>query len=199
MSNAKYVKQMNQAFEHENGYQISSRDINDMNKRNSATTYGEITEQGLNKMLKGIRKKDKVFADLGSGTGRSVISAALNYNFSRCVGVEMSRDRFNMSKRILKNMKGGSKSVKNKLQKVRFINNDAREVDISDMDVIFISNLCFNDQLNADICRKLETESNGRLDVFCSAELPTTVGRVKRKFNVEMSWMPDSEIYHYIF
>jgi SAM-dependent methyltransferase len=199
MTTVKYVKQMNRAFDNENGYQISSRDINNMKQRNSATTYGEVTEQGLNDMLKGIRKKDKVFADLGSGTGRSVICAALNFNFSRCIGVEMSRDRFRMSQRILKDMKGGSKTVQNKLQKVRFINSDARDIDISDMDVIFISNLCFNDQLNTDICRKIESEKQGRLDVFCSAELPTTVGRIKRKFNVEMSWMNDSEIYHYTF
>mmetsp|Transcript_10032 Transcript_10032/g.19248 ORF Transcript_10032/g.19248 Transcript_10032/m.19248 type:complete len:293 (-) Transcript_10032:567-1445(-) len=58
------------------------------------STYGFITFEGLESMLKGIDARGKTFYDLGSGIGGATIGAAmLHPELEKAVGIELSIDR----------------------------------------------------------------------------------------------------------
>jgi len=60
----------------------------------SAATYGEITALGFAQLAHRLKLgPDDVFADLGSGTGKTVLQAASEFGASRAWGVELSPSR----------------------------------------------------------------------------------------------------------
>ena len=60
----------------------------------SAATYGEITTLGFAQLAHRLKLgPDDVFADLGSGTGKTVLQAASEFGASRAWGVELSPSR----------------------------------------------------------------------------------------------------------
>jgi len=96
--------------------------------------YGEITYEGFSAVLeKAHPQPGEVFYDFGSGTGKAVILAALLYDFSKAVGIEILGDLYEASQEVL------GKFEPKTNQKVEFIKADYRDVDFSDADIIFIN------------------------------------------------------------
>src|SRR5688572_30636458 len=58
-----------------------------------AFTYGEVTPESVQMMLETVQPQPgEVFYDLGSGTGKAVIFAAILADFARCTGIELVED-----------------------------------------------------------------------------------------------------------
>jgi hypothetical protein len=86
-----------------------------------------------------------IFYDLGSGTGKAVIAAAMNHNFSACYGIE-----------ILESLYDSSVVVKEQWDKTQHITHvdfffgsflDMNVKDWTDGDVVFANSTCYNNDL----------------------------------------------------
>jgi SAM-dependent methyltransferase len=151
-----------------NGYIISSQARNKLSFHDKSHTYGEVIPDTFHKVLTAVKpKKGEVFYDLGSGTGKAVMMAALMFPFAKTVGVE-----------ILKDLHGTAESIKARFdteikphldnypkdQEIEFINGDFLQVDFSQADVVFAHSTCYHDELWSMLQRKfLEVKVGARV------------------------------------
>ena len=147
--------------------------------------YGEITKSGVDTLLKEIKKRksitsDDVFYDIGSGNGKLPIHIALISEFSKVKGIEISDIRYMYSNHILKNTVGS-------IDNIEFINDDVKNIDISDATVIFINDVLFSEE---DVEHIFEKASKG-----------THIISFKRKsddvINLDVSWYPLPSPFNY--
>jgi SAM-dependent methyltransferase len=147
--------------------------------------YGEITKSGVDTLLKEIKKRksitsDDVFYDIGSGNGKLPIHIALISEFSKVKGIEISDIRYMYSNHILKNTVGS-------IDNIEFINDDVRNIDISDATVIFINDVLFTEE---DVEHIFEKASKG-----------THIISFKKKsddiINLDVSWYPLPSPFNY--
>ena len=103
--------------------------------------YGEISFDSLQQIysfpkIQKYLETNKNFCDLGSGTGRIVIATALMYaNFNQYCGIELLKDLYDKSNEILNNF---IKIKKDFATRIKFINNDFFNIDLSNYDIIFM-------------------------------------------------------------
>ena len=153
-------------------------------------TYGELTNDGLKTMLNEIDTENKVFYDLGSGKGSVVINAVNNFpNLKKSVGIEIVKDRHNdaINKRDKEDLK----------DKIEFIQEDifSDKINLQDADIIYISNLCFSEEMNNSIAKKIDNEVKSGTIVFTSRKIPLeNVGETSNT-SVKQTWMNGSNIY----
>lgn len=175
-----------------NGYELSDQDIMAFNLFEYASTYGEITRDGLKEMLKGINTQDKIYYDLGSGLGKSVIWAAVDHNMISN-GIELSNNRHEKALFLLSQVPDQFKD------RIKLFNDDILKKDISNGNVIFISNLCFPQHVNSQLTKKVSQELQPGSIIFCSKELdPNPKLKLIKTMPIEMSWSPKSDINQYI-
>lgn len=128
--------------------EISALGHNSDRELGAQGTYGEITYEGVDKMLGFLRlEAGDTFYDLGSGTGKVVMQAVLGSRASLGVGVELSENRHKLAEMALGRLQTEPRFAEGARQldgkEVRFANGDATKVDPSDGTVIFMCSLCF--------------------------------------------------------
>ena len=62
-----------------NNYMGGNDDSSEFKRKNYKYTYGELTKDGLESILKNINCTDKIFYDLGSGKGNVIINSIKLY------------------------------------------------------------------------------------------------------------------------
>ena len=165
-----------------------------------AITYGELTLDGLTQIMNHDLNdpnelnelNDKVFVDLGSGYGNVVINVMKNFKgLFKGIGIELSETRYNTA---IEKLKSESKEIQ---KKIHFSCNDILDdgFHYSDFDIIYISNLCFSDEVNEKITNKIRSECNENTRIFCSKKL---VGiEPDNAFDVKQTWTDKSNINYY--
>jgi SAM-dependent methyltransferase len=105
--------------------------------------YGEIDFDSLKKIIEYANpKKDGVFYDLGSGTGRVVLECHILFNFKKSIGIELLKDLHNKSLEVARKFNANVKPIiSNNLtsKEFEFINKSFFEVNLSDADVILMN------------------------------------------------------------
>ena len=119
--------------------------------------YGEITSKGVESLKKFITSKventeNLTFYDIGSGNGRLVLHMSLISNFKKIVGIELDRIRYLYSLSL-------EEQIINQ-KNVTFINHDAKCLDLSDADVVFMNDVLFENQDIESIVSKLKHGSH---------------------------------------
>ena len=142
--------------------------------------------------------KDKVFVDLGSGNGNIVIDAMRNYtDLYKSIGIELSEDRHNVAMKNLDNFKNEKKLLH---KNIHFFNEDILDSkwNYIDFDIIYISNLCFSDEINKRLSEKINNECKGDTHIFCSRPLYQLSKIPPPKiFQVPQTWTSKSNINYY--
>jgi DNA replication protein DnaC len=134
-------KLLKSVYKEVNGYQITPKEKTLVDTNGSAV-YGEITYQGINTLRKNIKfKKDDVFYDLGSGTGKVCLQIALQEQIYSVKGIELSSTRHSHAINALKKIK--SQNI-NLLSDIEFIEQDMTEVDLSDATIVYLNSVCYN-------------------------------------------------------
>ena len=171
-----------------------------------ALTYGEVTYFGMQSLLhacgwgEGECKTGGVFYDLGCGSGKAVVAAALTRTpaFDRCVGVELlpslaacaqtaaTRAASMMrSDLLLQSTPPGSP-----LPELVILQQDLANCIVDDADLVFVSASCFSDALLAAILRNAAGMKRGA--VFATSRLPPNFQvagwDLERTCWVKMSW-----------
>ena len=153
-------------------------------KNGYAKTYGELTLEGLKTLLFNVKTKDKTFIDIGSGKGSVIINLVNNYPLIKeVIGIELDKERYEISlERIKKEV------LKKNQKKIKLINGDMlKDINYSNCDIVYISNLCFSENLNNKIAEKLNKELPEKALVFTSNELKDIRENTSKKFSIKQS------------
>ncbi|MFO1259021.1 MAG: class I SAM-dependent methyltransferase [Gammaproteobacteria bacterium] len=135
-------KTLQQAYKNVNPAYLSKQTRDEMNIQDDAFVYGEIDPQSLLNLIEIAKpKKNEVFYDLGSGSGRAAIAAALCFDFAEVVGIEFLRPLYLLSQNQW-SMIQAEQNTKN--IKLSFTCGDYYDLDISAADIVFF---------NATACR----------------------------------------------
>ncbi len=145
-------------------------------------TNGEILRPGVENLFEHILKLKRdinpndVFVDIGSGSGKLLIHAAIKLPLKTFVGIEIVEERVKYSKHILSKFNPGVD------KKVFFINKDARDFDLSIAKIAFFNNTYFSDKLVDEIYQKLPVGCH-----IITAK-PVNCKYLKDIFRLEVSW-----------
>lgn len=157
------------------------------------SAYGELTNNGLKELFKNIETDNKIFYDLGSGNGTLIIRSILLYNLQKAIGIELSKKRYEYAINLYNKLK--NPELKNK---INFYNDDLFLIDISDADIIYISNLCFSNRNNRELGLKIKNSIKKKCIIFCSKEIPFINKENKSIINLSQSWNNNCYVYKYI-
>jgi hypothetical protein len=160
-------------------------------------TYGELTGEGMNKIVKfleskNIKPSNSTFIDLGCGNGKTLAYATV-YGFKQARGAEIVEARYEYAekKRALleERMRERitiSKSDIFNLPKNYFPSNS----------VIFVSNLLFPEPTNQELINYLSANTPADSIIIVS-KVPPNLYKLKliEKIHVPMSWASNSECY----
>ena len=138
----------NNIFENIEGSRISraetkSRNLGD----NKEFTYGEIELLDIAPVFAlCCPKADDIFWDIGCGAGKCLVAVALLYpQFRAICGVEYLEQLSECCRRNIETLSD---------QRTRVVCGDLRNVDWSDADIIYCSNICFGNELNEGLFKK---------------------------------------------
>lgn len=131
-------------------------------------TYGEIDPKSLYRALASLRlRRGDILADLGSGSGKVVLQAALQSNCKKVVGVEVIGVRHEDAMRAHANLLLKMPDV---ARRITFIKDDFLKADLSEVTVAYMANKVFDENLPNDVLIMLKNLPNLRA-VVCMDEL----------------------------
>jgi len=175
---------------------------NDLPKTTAAgqhnLTYGEIEWPTLKLMVEYAQKQTIPgrFYDLGCGRGRAVLYMALSGLFINSVGIEVLPERVALAQQALQKLRASIPiaGAKVKLYEASFLNPAFK---YKDARMVFLSNMCFDNETQEALFKKLNAEMPKGSLVFCS-KMP--VGQIPAFESVAvervpMTWTPTSEIH----
>jgi hypothetical protein len=189
-------KQIHKLYQNKSGY------MNNLEKyKDHHVTYGEVTQEGIEKLIDAYNKQPitsydknrRTFYDLGSGIGKNVIVVALLVPEIKSRGIEIVQERHDMAIHSYKQIK--SLSLRDRID---FVCGSFMDAKLDDAAWIYLSNLCFSEKLNEQISEKIHKEVGINTMIACSKELklPKKDYSVER-LNIPMTWDNNSMTYLY--
>lgn len=164
--------------------------------------YGESHLPSLYGLFNEISPKPgEIFYDLGSGSGRLVLYAALSFPFAKCIGIELLDDLINIAQTKLELCKKELPNLPDfdasKLGEIEFIHADFRKIDISNANIIYIASTCFDDEFMLDLALHLENQllAGTRIITF-SRPLPSKQFKIIKNRLYPMEWGQVTIFFH---
>jgi SAM-dependent methyltransferase len=152
-------------------------------KKGYSPIYGELTEKGAITILRYLKKKRNLktlnFADLGSGNGKPCFFFAPYVK--NAYGVELSKERYDIS---LKH---------NTFKNVTFYNEDMFDMSYENIDLVYISNLCFSSEINEKLAHMLYSDLPDKAIILSSH--PLNIPGRSHILYVWMTWSERSPIH----
>ncbi len=174
------------------GFGIPQEEKDLITQKGGIPTYGEILPSSLQTILNDLHiKEGQTFYDLGSGVGKSVVQAFLEYPFSKAVGIELSPTRFKQAEVVAQKLKNRT---------LEFRNEDFVMSDISDADVIYMASTCYPDELMNKLLDRFVTLKDGTI-IISLRSLPhraLSLGfKLINKYSLPMTWIERNSVYVY--
>ncbi len=144
-----------------------------------------------------IPSQKRIFWDLGCGTGRALVAAAMSGRFDTVCGVELLAGLAQTSQEAVDTFQKEGKDCGADGVKFTVLHDDMGNVNWSDGDVIYLSSTCFPEELMRAICKKTKALKSGTRIISLKA-LPTLNEdlRPMGDYRVKMSW-GTSELFIY--
>jgi len=159
-------------------------------------TYGEVTYEGFSKMVEITKpKRNEVFYDLGSGTGKAVFIAS-QCDFSQLVGIEIIKELHESAQNVLNTYKNSPNNKYNMDERIRFINSDFTKTDISDADVLFLNATCMYYELFPVFLAKLEQCKKGTRIITNSVSIRSTSYKIQSVGYFPFTWGNEEVFIH---
>jgi precorrin-6B methylase 2 len=154
--------------------------------------YGEIVFEPFIALLSLCKpNSETVFYDLGSGTGKAVIAAAMVFNPAKSCGIEL----FSLLHQAALSQKACLKKISGYqtiAQHIEFRNEDLQKSKLSEANLIFINSTGFLGETWLTISKHLEQINSGSLVISTSKPLRSEQFIVIKNTFVLMSWGPAS-------
>jgi len=160
-------------------------------------TYGEVTYHGFLRMLAMMKlNKGDVFYDLGSGTGKAVILAALLVPFSKIVGIEILKELYDTSCTVFSFYRQLTSQNNTTHPFVSFMHGDFKKADISDANIIFMNATCMHYEFEIPFIRKLEQLKKGTKIITNTITIPTEKYSIHKIGLVPFTWGEEEVFIH---
>ena len=173
--------------------QLTEKDIEKYQPKPS--TYGEVTSLGARQlfyymgMTDDFNNKDSiVFFDLGSGVGRLVMQAYMELpRISQSIGIELAPLRHQDAVHAWEQLQPLAEETRRKIPteqdiiptaKLDLVEGDFLEADLSEATHIYISSLCFTEDMMYKIAKKIESDAP---NVQCVATLKSFPSQFEKK------------------
>jgi SAM-dependent methyltransferase len=191
------AKIFNLLFNNIDGFSISMNNRKRLNLDSKELTYGEITFLAFRKILAHVNPKPgEIFYDLGCGTGKVVVAAALLAPWKEVFGIEILEDIFNKAMNVKKQYDDYAKNHSLNLPPINLINTDLKAYDFSNADVIYIASTCFDYDFMEEFGTKCTQLKSGSRVITLTKELHNPDLEKKVSFSVPMTW-GDSTVHIY--
>jgi len=174
-------------------------------KQNYPLTYGELTYDAIAILAKYLTTISPnvvrhIVIDIGSGVGKLPLYTS-GYNVvTRAIGIELVQARHNEAMQLLNNMR---ETYPNETSKVELINGDMLQQDYkaltgSQPALIWVSNLCFDDELTTRLFNKLAAELSPGTIIITSKTVQHPKITKLEDITVPMSWSNGSIVFVHI-
>lgn len=159
--------------------------------------YGEIECDTFLAIFKEIPiNEHTIFYDLGSGSGKSLLTIALNFNLAKVVGVELlpglcklANTKIIEAKNIIKSLDINQYIVlKKRLATISIINADLLNINLLNCDIVFINATCFDYYFWEKIIRNLFNLKKNSYVVLASKKLSHAYFQLISTKNILMSF-----------
>jgi len=176
-------------YQHINAFGIPEHETKLIEERGGAPTYGEIKPESLATIFNdiGVTNKD-VFYDLGSGSGKTVIQAYLEFPFKKVVGVELSEKRYNYALEVLQVLR--QRDLVDPARPIEFILGDFAEVPFDGATVIYMCSTCYSNELMEKLAEKFSHLKKG-LHVVSLKQIPNHASyglELVKEYRLPMTW-----------
>ncbi|MBI2051348.1 SAM-dependent methyltransferase [Candidatus Roizmanbacteria bacterium] len=173
------------------GYALSLRGRKKLPFYDRGLTYGEIVPDSFFTILKEVEPKDgEMFYDLGSGTGKAVILAALLFNFSKAVGIEIVEDLHHTAEKILVRFNEEIRPTLPNSAKtdIVFQCSDFLTSDFFEANIVFAHSTCFHDGELKVLTKKFENLKEGTRIITVSKSIDSPNLRIIDTQEHPFSW-----------
>jgi SAM-dependent methyltransferase len=158
------------------------------------TTYGTITDKGLEKLVNKLKiNKNDIFLDAGCGEGNVLIYFAKNTSINKLTGIEYVKERFEKSEKNIKNEKLNSK--------IKVINGNMYDKENSNIflnsTIIFTCSTCFSEELMNYI--KNKCENNNKLKYFITQKKLLNNSKLNYLGDIETDCSWSKNCLHHIY
>ncbi len=185
MNKNEIIQIINKLYKKINSTKISVNYRELHNIKDNSFTYGEIEVEEFLKILDLVDfRRDSIFYDLGSGSGKAVISAYLYKNPQKAIGIEYIPDLVNISKQVLLKLKEILKSD----VPIEFINDDIKNYDFTDGNIIFAHATCFSEELLKSIFEKIKKLKPNSYIIIVTKELKADFLKLLFQKEFRFSW-----------
>ena len=135
-----------------NGDEIPLGDQHAIDASGGHEAYGELTVRGMRELRSRLRPQHgDVFYDLGSGCGRSVVQAALEWPVARAVGVELAASRHSVGQDALARVSEDALRARIVLRRGDIIACEGCE----DATIVYVASLLFDDAFMSRLAARL--------------------------------------------
>lgn len=150
-------------------------------------TYGEITKDGIEKIIQKITQYKKIsdkdiFIDIGSGCGKLALHLAVKTNIKTIIGVEIIGIRNKYAKHIQNQIN---------IESTFFINKNIIDFDLSISTIIFINGVYFGEELINKIWDKIPKGCHVIINQTMNCKL------LKENFILDVSWNKKGHKFYY--
>lgn len=154
---------------------------NAFDKPGSELTYGETAYVGLSRILHAFRvRPGQKFLDMGSGKGKLVCFAALHFKLE-AAGIELIPSFVSIIRRY---------TQKRAMGRVTFLQGDFMLMNLSDADVVFVTQTCFTRETRALLSRKLSELKRGAKVASLTYPIKNDDFQRVRRMKVPTTWGP---------
>ena len=182
-------------FENVYGSNVSQDARKALKLQGSEFTYGEVEYLYFVPLLKmAAPKSGGVFWDLGCGTGKGLVAAALSENhFDKICGVEfietLAQTARLTTKRYSEMAVAKGYETKERMQNLfNVVQGDMTKVDWSDADLIYVSSICFPDSLIHNLVELGKKLKAGTRILTLKIWEDRSTYRVLHNLRIKMSW-----------
>lgn len=194
------------------GKAASKKEREEQSLKATTLVYGEISFEAFGIVIEKIKKvygkpdvgtsgekgvlqnRGGTFYDLGHGTGKAIVAAAILHNFDQCIGFEILEGLFSVSldMQASYNTRGKSKLTDREFDTFcTFLHADFLDIkakDWRDGDVVFANSTCYDDELMNKIAILALGMKKGSFFVTFTKRLPSNDFAVLEHTMERMSW-----------
>lgn len=176
-------------FKDSDGFSVSMANRKKLDLQIKELTYGEIEFDSFCALLDQMNvDENDIFYDLGCGTGKPVIAAALVKQCKKSVGIELLEDVYNLANEIKEKLEKLLKADGYTPPIIEYVHGDIVEKDFSEADVVYIASTCFDQEFMAVLAKKCETLKSGTKIATLTKELISPELIKTQTLTLPMTW-----------
>ncbi len=182
----------NMLFADIDGYSLSSRGRERNTSHPDSMTYGETTPEVMDALMRAVdAKPGENFYDLGAGTGKGVLYAALTSDIGKAVGIELLDELHGASRLALDRYKAQVSPLlpaHKQSQHIDFMCGDMLKIDYSDADIVYTHCTCFAQPLMDGITDRFNQFKDGARIITISKGITSPCYEAMGSMTVDMAW-----------